>query len=157
MIAVVTAVFWKSGVALGAALAINRLLRYKSADLRRLVLSTAIVAIFVAAAALPFLPRWNVITGRPAAIPAVSEQSTDRPAFDNTEGAPDTAPAPVQTPSRRVDLRPWLIPLFWFAGTTILLVRLAINLYGLHRLGKASDPFTDAGLPTSAARFGRRV
>ena len=45
------AVFWKSGIALGAALCISRMLRNRSADLRRLVFSTTIVAMFAAAAA----------------------------------------------------------------------------------------------------------
>ena len=57
------AVFWKSGVALGAALCVSLLLRKRSADVRRLVLSAAVVTMFVAAAALPMLPRWT------AAIP----------------------------------------------------------------------------------------
>ena len=59
---VLFAVFWKSGIALGAALCISRMLRNRSADLRRLVFSTTIVAMFVAAAATPVLPRWTAVT-----------------------------------------------------------------------------------------------
>src|ERR1700679_4002226 len=74
-------VFWKSGVALGAALGVSLLLRRNSADVRRPVLSTAVVAMFVAAAVLPMLPRWTAVTPqwfqvqRPAAR-AVSEQAS---------------------------------------------------------------------------------
>ena len=59
---VLFAVFWKSGIVLGAALCISRMLRNRSADLRRLVFSTTIVAMFVAAAATPMLPRWTAVT-----------------------------------------------------------------------------------------------
>jgi hypothetical protein len=59
---VLFAVFWKSGIALGAALCISRMLRNRSADLRRLVFSTTIVAMFVASAATPMLPRWTAVT-----------------------------------------------------------------------------------------------
>jgi len=59
---VLFAVFWKSGLELGAALCISRMLRNRSADLRRLVFSTTIVAMFVAAAAAPMLPRWTAVT-----------------------------------------------------------------------------------------------
>ncbi len=56
---VLLAVFWKSGIALGAALCISRMLRNRSADLRRLVFSTTIAGMLVAAAATPVLPRWT--------------------------------------------------------------------------------------------------
>ena len=52
-------VFWKSSVALGAALCVNGLLRKKSADLRRLVLSSAFVAMFVAALAIPLFDPFE--------------------------------------------------------------------------------------------------
>jgi hypothetical protein len=48
--------FWKSGVVLGAALCLSRLLRKKSADLRRVVLSTSVAALLLAMAAAPILP-----------------------------------------------------------------------------------------------------
>jgi uncharacterized protein (TIGR03435 family) len=158
------AVFWKSGVVLGAALCASRLLRKKSADLRRLVLSTAVVAMFVAAAALPLLPRWTAVTPlwfqlqRPAAQ-AVPQQSPSPALID--DGAEltsaDTLPAPAQAVSRRIDLKAWLLPLIWFAGAATLLARFAINLYGLHSLRQASEPVTDAGLLADVARFGGRV
>jgi bla regulator protein blaR1 len=161
---VLLAVFWKSGIALGAALCISRMLRNRSADLRRLVFSTTIVAMFVAAAATPVLPRWTAVTPlwfhfqRPAPA-AVAEPSLSSPmADDATElTAPVSRPMPPQTSSRRIDLNAWLIPLIWFAGAATLLTRFAINLRGLHRLRKASDAVTDAWLLANVARFGRRV
>ena len=162
--AVLFAVFWKSGIALSVALCISWMLRTRSADLRRLVFSTTIVAMFVAAAATPMLPRWTAVTPlwfhfqRPAAA-AVAESSLSSPMVDDgTElTAPVSRPMPPQTPSRRIDLNAWLIPLIWFAGAATLLTRFAINLRGLYRLRKASDAVTDAGLLANVARFGRRV
>ena len=159
---VLFAVFWKSGIALGAALCISRMLRNRSADLRRLVFSTTIVAMFVAAAATPMLPRWTAVTPlwfhfqrpAPAAVAELSSPMVD----DATEPtAPISRPMPPQTSSRRIDLNAWLIPLIWFAGAATLLTRFAINLRGLYRLRKASDAVTDAGLLANVARFGRRV
>jgi bla regulator protein BlaR1 len=165
---VFSAVFWKSGVALGAALCVSRLLRKKSADLRRLVLSAAVVAMFVAAAALPLLPRWTAVTPlwfqlKHPAVQAVSEQPNTPATIDDTTGltVPDTRPAPAQTQTRRIDFRtwlnPWLLPLMWFAGAAALLARFAINLRGLHNLREASEPVTDAGLLADVARSGRQV
>jgi bla regulator protein blaR1 len=141
------AVFWKSGVVLGAALGLSLLLRRRSADLRRLVLSTAVVAMFVAAAALPMLPRWILVT--PLSAPrAVSERASASAIVDDTElTATDNQSTAVQPAARRIDLSPWLIPLIWFAGAATLLARFAINLLGLHRLRKASEAMTDADLP----------
>jgi beta-lactamase regulating signal transducer with metallopeptidase domain len=158
------AVFWKSGIALGAALCISRMLRNRSADLRRLVFSTTIVAMFVAAAATPMLPRWTAVTPlwfhfqRPAPA-AVAEPSLSSPMVDDATEltASVSRPMPPQTSSRRIDLNAWLIPLIWFAGAATLLTRFAINLRGLCRLRKASDAVTDAGLLASVARLGRRV
>ena len=150
---VLFAVFWKSGIALGAALCINRMLRNRSADLRRLVLSTTIVAMFVAAAATPMLPRWTAamppwLHFQPPA-PAVAAGSSLSSAMVD-DGTERTAlvrpPMPAPTSSRRIDLNAWLIPLIWFAGAATLLTRFAINLRGLYRLRKASDAVTDAGL-----------
>src|SRR5271157_364466 len=156
------AVFWKSGVALGAALCISRMLRNRSADLRRLVFSTTIVGMFVAALATPVLPRWTAVTPlwfpfqRPA---AVAEPSQSFPMADDVTEltAPVRRPMPPQTSSRRIDLNASLIPLIWFAGAATLLTRFAFNLRGLCRLRKASDAVTDAGLLANVARFGRRV
>jgi uncharacterized protein (TIGR03435 family) len=147
------AVFWKSGVALGAALCVSLLLRKRSADVRRLVLSAAVVTMLVAAAALPMLPRWT------AAIPlwfqvqrsagkAVSEQASGPAVIDDAVvTAPDIQLPAAQPVARRIDLRAWLIPLLWFAGAAALLMRFAINLLGLRRLRKESEAVTDADLP----------
>ena len=100
--AVLFAVFWKSGIALGAALCISRLLRNRSADLRRLVFSTTIVAMFVAAAATPMLPRWTAVMPlwffqRPAPA-AVAESSLSSPMVDDATEltAPVSRPMPPQ-------------------------------------------------------------
>jgi bla regulator protein BlaR1 len=161
---VLFAVFWKSGIALGAALCISRMLRNRSADLRRLVFSTTIVAMFAAAAATPMLPRWTAVTPlwfhfqRPAPA-AVAEPSLSSPMVDDATEltTPVSRPMPPPTSTRRIDLTAWLIPLIWFAGAATLLTRFAINLRGLYRLRKASDAVTDAGLLANVARFGRRV
>jgi uncharacterized protein (TIGR03435 family) len=161
---VLFAVFWKSGIALGAALCINRMLRNRSADLRRLVFSTTVVAMFVAAALTPMLPRWTAVTPlwfhfqRPAPA-AVAESSLSSPMVDDAKEltGPVSRPMPPQTSSRGTDINAWLIPLIWFAGAATLLTRFAINLSGLYRLRKASDAVTDAALLADVARFGRRV
>ena len=101
---VLFAVFWKSGIALGAALCISRMLRNRSADLRRLVFSTTIVAMFVAAAATPMLPRWTAVTPlwfhfqRPAPA-AVAESSLSSPMVDDAKEltGPVSRPMPPQT------------------------------------------------------------
>ena len=150
---VLSAVFWKSGIALGAALCISRMLRSRSADLRRLVFSTTIVAILVAAAATPMLPRWTAVTPlwfhfQRSAPAAVAESSLSSPMVDDAaqRTAPPGRPMSPQTSSRRIDLNAWLIPLIWFAGAATLLTRFGINLRWLHRLRKASDAVTDVAL-----------
>src|SRR6185437_7594095 len=88
------AVFWKSGVVLGAALCIAQVLKNRSADLRRLVFSTTIVAMFVAAAAAPALPRWTAVTppwfrSHRALPPAIAGRSpASRMAGETTEESP---------------------------------------------------------------------
>ncbi len=161
---VLFALFWKSGIALGAALCLSWMLRNRSADLRRLVFSTTIVAMFVAAAVTPVLPRWTAVTPlwfpfQRAAPATVAESSLSLPmVLDATElTGPVTRPMPPQTSSRRIDLSAWLIPVIWFAGAATLLARFAINLRALYRLRRASDAVTDDGLLANVARFGRRV
>ena len=161
---VLFAVFWKSGIALGAALCISRMLRKRSADLRRLVFSTTIVAMFVAAAATPMLPRWTAVTPlwfqfqRPTPA-VVAESSLSSPMVHDAaeRTTPVSRPMQPQTSSLLIDLEAWLIPLIWFAGAATLLTRFAINLRGLCRLRKASDVLTDARLLANVAQFGRRV
>jgi uncharacterized protein (TIGR03435 family) len=161
---VLFAAFWKSGIALGAALGINRMLKNRSADLRRLVFSTAIVAMFLAAAAAPVLPRWTAAMPprfrfeRPASA-AVGGSSPGTPvAGDASERtAPRGRPMPLEISFGRIDFDTWLIPLIWFAGAAALLTRFAINLRGLHRLRKAAVAVTDSGLLGNASRLGRRV
>ena len=73
------AVFWKSGVVLGGALCLCRLLRKRSADVRRVVLSTAVISILVVATAMPVLPQWTAVMPQWLALrqPAVSAVSND--------------------------------------------------------------------------------
>lgn len=161
---VLFAVFWKSGIALGAALCISLMLKNRSADLRRLVFSATIVAMFVAAAATPILPRWTAVTPlwfhfqRPASAAVVGPSLSSPMAGDAPElTAPVSRPMPLQTSFRRIDIDTWLIPLLWFAGAAALLTRFAINLRELYRLRKASDAVTDTRLLANVARFGRHV
>jgi uncharacterized protein (TIGR03435 family) len=156
--------FWKSGIALGAALCINLMLRNRSADLRRLIFSATIVAMFVAAAAAPVLPRWTAVTpswfdfhGAGSSIIAGPSLSSPTPGDAPELTAPVSVPMPLPTSFRRIDLDSWLIPLIWFAPAATLLSRFVINLRGLYRLRKASDAVTDAGLLANVARSGRRV
>ncbi len=157
------AVFWKSGVVLGAALGASYLLRRRSADVRRLVLSTAVVAILIAAAALPVLPHWTAaapqwlqIQHQPAPA-ALAQPARSVVTEDETKPSAPDSPPQVHPSSRRVDLFPWLIPLLWFAGTAILLTRFAVNLRSLHRLRMASEPLTDAELRMDVAQFSGHV
>jgi uncharacterized protein (TIGR03435 family) len=161
---IILEVFWKSGVALGAALCVCRLLRNKSADARRLVLSTVVVAMLVSAVALPALPRWEALA--PAWFrferPSVSLSARESPgpaAVDDraefTEQASRSAlPHKI---SSSIDLRPWLVPFVWFAFSAAFLMRFAVNLRGLGRLRNASEPVNDADLLTQVARFGGRI
>ena len=158
------AVFWKSGIALGAAVCVSLILKQRSADLRRLVFSTTIVAMFVAAAATPVLPRWTAVTPlwfhvHRTASSTVAGPSLSLPiAVDAPElPAPVSVPTLRQNAPRRIDFDTWLFPLIWFAGAATLLMRYAINLAGLYRLRKTSDAVTDPRLLASAARLGRRV
>jgi len=157
---ILLAVFWKSGVALGAALCINWMLRNRSADLRRLVFSTTIVAMLVAAAATPVLPRWAAVRPpwvrfqQPASAAVAGAPRTWLVASDDPQM---TAPIPLQNPFRRINLETWLIPSIWFAGATILLTRFAINLRKLHRLRRASHAVTTPGLLAAVAHFGRSI
>ena len=143
-------VFWKSGVALGAALCVTRLLRKRSADLRRLVLSSAIVAIFVAVLALPLLPRWTASMPdwpqfqRPAPPPAFNRNAKSPIADGATQLlAPLTGTARPEAVSGKP---PGAIPLIWFLGTALFLIRFVRGLRGLHRLRVASQPVSDAEL-----------
>jgi uncharacterized protein (TIGR03435 family) len=161
---VLFALFWKSGIALGAALCINLMLRNRSADLRRLIFSATIVAMFVAAAAAPVLPRWTAVTPswfhfHRAASPVIAGPSLSSPAAGDAPEttAPVSVPVPLPTSFRRIHLDSWPILLIWFAPAAMLLSRFVINLHGLYRLRKASDAVTDAGLLANVAQFGRRV
>jgi uncharacterized protein (TIGR03435 family) len=156
---VILEVFWKSGVVLGGALCLCGLLRKKSADVRRLVLSTVVVAMFASAMALPILPRWTAFRFEQPSIPSPPRESHG-PAivFNQTEFADQ--PSVLALPhaaSGSVDLRPWLIPFVWFAFSAVLLTRFALNLRGLRRLRNASEPVIDAELLAYISRSGGRV
>jgi uncharacterized protein (TIGR03435 family) len=156
---IILEVFWKSGVVLGSALCLCGLLRRKSADVRRLVLSTVVVAMFASAVALPVLPRWTAFRFKQLSIPSPQrESSVPVTVFNQTEFAErSNSSAPPHTISSSVDLRPWLIPFVWFAFSAALLTRFAVSLRGLRRLRNASEPVTDADLLVYVSRFGGRV
>ena len=157
-------VFWKSGVALGGALCLSWLLRKRSADVRRLVFSTAVVAVLVSAAALPVLPRWTAVTpfSFGSTRPSMPSASGASPSQVGIYARLDFATHPISSakppvPERTVDLTPGLIPFIWFAGAAALLTRFAVNLRALRRLGTGSDPVTDAKVLAEVAGFGSRV
>jgi uncharacterized protein (TIGR03435 family) len=158
------AVFWKSGAGLGAALCVNRLLWRKSADLRRLVLSTTIATLLMAAAAFPVMPRWTAmvplwLSFQQPSHASVSYQPADQaPLAEEPEPAmPAVGRTPAEASARHIDFTPWIVPLIWSLGAAILLSRFAINLRGLRRLRAASEPVTDAQVLREAARYGRGV
>ena len=151
-------VFCKSGVVLGAALCISLLLRKKSADLRRLVLSTAIVAMLVAAMASAALPRWIAVTpawfgiGSPAALPEFVQTSGRAIPGGGSELTPFLTQVQPESHTR-IDVWVWIsnrippaIPLIWFLGTSLFLVRFVVSLRGLRRLRKTSEAVRDTDL-----------
>jgi len=146
-IPIIVEVLWKSSAVLGTGLCISGLLRKRSADVRRLVLSIAVVAMVVSAAAWPLLPRWTAVLPLPQ-VPAQTHQSLG-PASINDElelAAPDVRPGPAHSSAVGFDFGPWLLPMIWFAGTSALLARFAVNLRGLRRLRNASDPVPGSGV-----------
>lgn len=159
---VLLAVFWKSGLLLGAALGITRIFKKRSADLRRLVLSVTIVALLVAAAVSPMLPHWTAVAPfwfrRPAPASLAGAPRSSPASGDAAEfAATDRGPAALPSPSRRDGLDTWLLPLTWFAGAAVLLGRFAVNLRGLRRLRKTSEAVTDSGMLASAGRRGTAI
>ena len=159
---VLLAVFWKSGIVLGAALGIARMLNKRSADLRRLVLSVAIVVLFIAAAVSPVLPQWTAAAPswfqRPAmAALGVAPRSSAAGGDAMEVTATDRGPMAGPTSPPRAGLDTWLLPLLWFAGAAVLLARFAINLRALRRLRKTSKAVTDVGLIESAGRRGTAI
>jgi hypothetical protein len=96
-------VFWKSGVALGGALCLNGLLRKKSADVRRLVLSTAVVAILVSAAAVPVLPRWRAFA--PLSVSSSPSVAGQSPALVGIYARLDFGTQPIGSAQRRIPER----------------------------------------------------
>jgi len=158
------AVFWKSGVVLGAALCVNCLLRKNSADLRRLVLSTTIAILFVAAAAFPVLPRWTAVIPswlgfqHPSHAAVSYQQEHQTPLVEEPKLAmPAVRPARAQASVRRIDFTPWIMPMIWSLGAAALLGRFAVNLRGLRRLRAACEPVTDARVLQEVARYGSGV
>ncbi|HWF09284.1 MAG TPA: M56 family metallopeptidase [Bryobacteraceae bacterium] len=153
--------FWKSGIVLGAALCLNRLVRKNSADLRRLVLSTSVAALLLAMAATPILPRWTAVMPPWLRFQRPSHASRSSQAARQVAlpGEPEPAPyyfppASPQTTSRHTDLTAWLLPLLWSLGAATLLMRYARSLHGLRRLREASEPVTDPNVLVEAARHG---
>ena len=152
--------FWKSGALLGAAIGASAFLRNRSADLRRLVLSAAVVIMILAVALTPVMPRraatlpfWLMLPASPSPTPSAASFG---PKFDNwEESLPQHGqPRALATPFKhsRFGLRDWLmhrlpvIPLVWFVGAAILLARFLVGLYRLRRLRIDSHALNDDGL-----------
>jgi uncharacterized protein (TIGR03435 family) len=160
-IPIVLEMFWKSSVVLGAALCISGLSRKKSADVRRLILSIAVVAMFVSAAAWPLLPRWTAVAPlwlgfRQPSVPAQTHQMAGPASIDDQPEftAPDVRPGFAQSSAVGFDFRPWFLSMIWFAGAAALLARFVVNLHGLRRLGNASEPLP-GGISGSRVRLWR--
>ena len=135
-------VFRKSGAAFGTALAVNAFLRNKSADVRRLILATAVVAVLAAALAYPLLPRWAAVV--PAWFPS-NETAEATQTAPVTQIVVASAPDPVvsaetqrSAPTSPKNSAPQILPWLWLAGTTLLLTRFFVGLYGLRRLRRSS-------------------
>jgi TonB family protein len=137
-------VFWKSGAILGAALLITLLLRKRSADARRLVLSAAVVAMFLAALAAPLLPRLAMPEPRWLAAPATTPTAATPTLITAGIIARSTPPQSMSTPAAPPPAQfPEPIPLIWFLGTALLLTRLGAGLYGLRRMRRTAHPIGD--------------
>jgi uncharacterized protein (TIGR03435 family) len=158
------AVFWKSGVVLGDALCLCRLLRKRSADVRRVVLSTAIISILVVATAMPVLPQWTAVMPRwfalrqPAVLAVSNDSRTSTTIDDRAEPLTATQNGTLRhTPLRLIDVSQWLIFAIWSIGTTALMIRFAMSLRRLHRLRVVSEPLSDAGILADLVAHGSRV
>ncbi|HEY4088674.1 MAG TPA: M56 family metallopeptidase, partial [Bryobacteraceae bacterium] len=129
-------VFWKSGAILGLSLCVTLLLRKRSADARRLVLSSTIVATLLAAIAAPILPRLNV--PEPGwVMPSVQNLSPQPP----VPALQMTAQIPMPTPAPATKF-PEVIPCIWLIGATLLLTRLSLGLYALRRMRRSAHPMS---------------
>lgn len=143
-------VFWKSGVVLAAGLCASALLRRRSADVRRLALSTSVAALFVAAVLVPMLPRWTAaapawLQRASSVSPAPAHRPVPPAVPDGTAPLlPPLGPAAANQPaSHPLPIRIPAIPLIWLAGTTILLARFLVGLRALRRLRTASQVLSD--------------
>ncbi len=157
-------VLWKSSVVLGSALAICRLLEKGSASLRRLVLSTAVASLFLAAATVPVMPRLTLVTPdwfhreRPRTpTTTVGHSLSSVPQGIDAASDIGTPSAPLEPVTGRIDFRPWLLPLMLFLVAGTLLVRFALNLHRLRRLRIASQIVTAPDIKEHAAHFRRKV
>jgi TonB family protein len=142
MTAILVEAFWKSAIVLGIALLANLALRKKSADVRRLILSSAIVTLFIAALATALLPRWNTelpIAPATAAISIVAQPIV-------IEATAKTASGPAApAPHRQI---PNPIPILWLAGAVLLLTKFLLALRGLRRLRTSSTHMREInGIP----------
>ncbi len=150
-------VFAKSGAILAAALAAGALLRNRSADLRRLVLSAAVAVMVVAALLVPALPRWTAAAPAWFAPAAVAAPARSSPAPALLDPAPPLLPhRPSQAAAARPLRRVPLIPLLWFAGSALLLLRFLVGLGKLRGLRLASQPCHAGELPDYLRRMWHR-
>ena len=164
--------FWKSGAVLGAALGASACLRRQPAALRRLGLSSAVVAMFLATILSPVLPRWNATAPSWLRIPSPAARAAITPSQETTapEGAvaflPQQLPAATRSSSNQSKVGAFavlkhmpVILVIWFAGTAILLGRFLAGLRKLRRLRLSSAALGDEDMQRDVARIdpGRRV
>ncbi len=172
---------WKSTLLLGAALLVCTLLRRRSAALRHVVLSAAMVATLAGAVAMAIAPRWTAavpswvpqrrvepraLPAPPARIAAVQSEpaapaAAPPPAPDPrpqqvevaaiTLDPPAPAPRAVAPPQTAISFTA-IVPWLWLAGAASLSVRLALVLLRLRRTRRASRPVDDPELRGFLAR-----
>lgn len=137
----------KASAIVGIALVVNRCLRSRSAALRHLVLSAAIVG----AAAVPavgwLVPAWNIpftrtttVQPEPQVRVAITESSTSSPLSTTVPHAQDSAP-PRQSASGGLvpAMRTWFLRL-WIVGTGLGCMVLLVGLRRLSQLASRSEP-----------------
>ncbi len=151
--ALLAASAWKGTLILGAAYVAAWLLRGRSAALRHLVWTAAVVALLalpLLSIGLPSLP-----VHAPAAILDPGLMFRVSTTASPASGALAAGGKPITQPvAAGFDVRPWLI-LFWAAGAVFGLVRMLVSWIALAWLRRSSRVLTRAGVPVLDAGPGR--
>ena len=126
---------WKSTLFLATVLIACRALRHRSASLRQLLLSAAVVAMLAGAIIMAAAPRWLI------EIPAQRSvrEPASAPIWTGLPAAEPVAPLPVaiKTSSEpNAPVFPWrmVVPAIWGLGAGVVLIRLAVVMLRLRRI-----------------------